>query len=155
MTMLTNFDSMFRDLDRLASSVLGSSQLTSRSAWAPRWMPADVFREGDTYVARFDLPGVNPQSIEVTVEKNVLTVGAERAWVPEQDSQLVMLAERPQGRFSRQLYLGEDVETDKVAASYDAGVLTVRIPVAEHAKPRKVQITSGGGAEPIAAAARD
>lgn len=152
MSVLTNFDSMFRDFDRLASSVFGGA--ASRSAWAPRWMPADVYRQGDQFVAKFDLPGVDPGSVEVTVEKNVLTVSGERSWAPDQDSQVVLLAERPQGRFSRQLYLGDDVETEKVSASYDSGVLTVTIPVAEHAKPRKVQITTGGAPEAIETSSR-
>jgi HSP20 family protein len=152
MSMLATFDPVLRDFDRIAGSILGSSPFggySLRTGWAPRWMPADVYRHGDEYVAKFDLPGVDPASIEVTVEKNVLTVSAERNWAPDQDSQVVLLAERPQGRFSRQLFLGEDLETDKVGAHYDQGVLTVTIPISEYAKPKKVQITSGTAQQAI------
>src|SRR5579875_2674223 len=126
MSMLATFEPILRDFDRLTEPILGSSPfggLTTRTAWAPRWMPADVYRHGDEYVAKFDLPGVDPSSIDVTVEKNVLTVSAERNWVPDQDNQVVLLAERPHGRFSRQLFLGEDLETDKVGAHYDQRLL--------------------------------
>jgi HSP20 family protein len=94
-------------------------------------------------MVHFDLPGIDPASIDLTVEKNVLTVSAERHWEPEEGNQVVV-AERPQGRFSRQLFLGEGLDPDGIEATYDGGVLTVQVPVAEQAKPRKVQVTAGG-----------
>jgi HSP20 family protein len=103
----------------------------------------DAYRRGDHFVVHFDLPGVDPSSIDLTVEKNVLTVSAERHWEAGEDEQVVV-AERPQGSFSRQLFLGEGLDADGIEAGYDAGVLTVRVPVAEQAKPRKVQVTAGG-----------
>jgi HSP20 family protein len=133
--MLMRFDP-FRELDRLAQQTFGS-------VVRPSVMPMDAYRQGDHFVAHFDLPGVDASSIDVTVEKNVLTVTAERQWQLAEDQQ-VLASERPQGRFSRQLFLGEGLDPDGVEARYDAGVLTVTIPVAEQAKPRKVEITSGG-----------
>ena len=90
----------------------------------------------------FDLPGVDASSVDLTVEKNVLTVAAERRWEPSDDQQIVA-SERPQGTFSRQLFLGENLDAEKIQASYDNGVLSVRIPIAERAKPRKVEIDGG------------
>lgn len=148
MSMLSNFDPGFRDLDRLMASLVGNG----RPGWGPKWMPADVYRQGDQFVAKFDMAGVQASSIEVTVEKNVLSVSAERDWSPAQEAQ-VLLAERPHGRFSRQIILGEDLETDNVSAQYHDGVLTVTIPVAERAKPRKVQVTSGSDQRSIDARA--
>jgi HSP20 family protein len=104
----------------------------------------DVYRDGDRFLVRFDLPGVDASSIDLTVEQNVLTVTAERQWQRPEDKQ-VIAAERPQGRFSRQLFLGESLDSDHIEASYDNGVLTVVVPVAEQAKPRKVEIGLGSG----------
>jgi HSP20 family protein len=95
---------------------------------------------------------VDPASIDLTVEKNVLSVSAERRWEAAEDIQIVA-SERPQGTFNRQLFLGEGLDADRVEASYENGVLTVRIPVAEQAKPRKVEITAGSGAKTIEASA--
>lgn len=131
--MLMRFDP-FRDLERW------SEQLSNASRSAI--MPLDAYRHGDRYVVHLDLPGVDPSSIDVTVEKNVLTVKAERSWQPTNGEQ-VLVSERPQGVFSRQLFLGEGVDTDKIDATYEAGVLTVTLPVAEAAKPRRVQIATG------------
>jgi HSP20 family protein len=101
----------------------------------------DAYRQGSTFVVRFDLPGVSPEAIEMTVEKNVLTVTAERTWARgEQDE--VVVAERPHGRFSRQLFLGESLDPGRIEAAFDAGVLTITIPVAEQAKPRKVELST-------------
>lgn len=144
MSMLSTYDPAFRDLDRLMASLVGSS----RPGWGPKWMPADVVRQGDKFIAKFDVAGAQAGSIEVTVEKNVLSVSAERDWAPDQEAQ-VLLAERPHGRFSRQIVLGEDLEADNVSAQYHEGVLTVTIPLAERAKPRKVQVTSGPGQQAI------
>jgi HSP20 family protein len=131
--MLMRFDP-FREFDRLTSQLRG----VARTA-----LPLDAYKEGDHWVAVLDLPGVDPASIDLTVEKNVLTVTAERSWQPQEGAE-VLVAERPQGRFTRQLYLGDGLDTDRIQASYDQGVLTVHIPVAEQSKPRKVEITSGG-----------
>lgn len=121
----------FRELDRLAE-VFGTNS-------RPVAMPIDAYQKGDTFLVQFDLPGVSPESIDLTVEKNVLTVHAERRR-SESDVEM-LLAERPQGTFSRQLFLGEALDTDHLAAEYVDGVLTLRVPVAESAKPRKVSIT--------------
>ncbi len=139
--MLMRFDP-FRELDRLASS-LGT-------AGRPVAMPMDAYRHGDQFVVHLDLPGVDPGSIDLTIEKNTLTVSAERSWQAE-EGQDVLVSERPQGRFSRQLFLGESLDPDRIEAHYDQGVLTVTVPVAEQAKPRKVEITSGNGAKAIEA----
>ena len=126
----------FRDLDRLAQQVLGT-------AARPAAMPMDAWREGDTFEVEFDLPGVSPESISLDVERNVVTVRAER---PGLDGEKEMLAsERPRGVFSRQLVLGENLDTEHIQASYDTGVLNLRIPVAERAKPRKISITTKEG----------
>ena len=138
MPMLTTFDPFFRDFDRLTESMF------SRRVHGARVMPVDAFRRGDAFVVNFDLPGVDPASIEVTVEKNVLSVAAERRWSPEEGDR-VLLAERPQGRYERKLYLSDNLNTDAIEASYEHGVLSLRIPVSEASKPRKVQVLSGNG----------
>lgn len=119
----------------------------------PAVMPLDAYRHGDHFVVHLDLPGVDPDSIELTVEKNVLAVSAERSWDPEEGDQ-VLVSERPQGRYARQLFLGDTLAPEGIEAGYDQGVLTVTIPVAESAKPRKVQITSGNHREAITTASR-
>jgi len=128
----------FRELDRLTQQVLGT---TAR----PAAMPMDAYRDADTFVVELDLPGVDPESIDLGVERNVLTVHAERRPTSGEDVEL-LLSERPRGAFSRQLFLGETLDTERIDAAYDAGVLTLRIPVAEQAKPRKIAIS--GGAAP-------
>ena len=128
----------FRELDRLTQQVFGANGTLAR----PSVMPMDAWREGDTFHVEFDLPGVNPDSIDLDVERNVVTVKAER---PSRDGDTELIAaERPRGIFSRQLILGDNLDTEHIAASYDAGVLTLQIPVAEQAKPRKISITSNG-----------
>ena len=125
----------FREFDRLAQPLLGAGT-TSR----PAVMPMDAWREGDTFVLEFDLPGVRPETIDVDVERNVLTVKAER---PAQNGDWEMLAaERPTGLFSRQLVLGDNLDLEKVSAAYDSGVLRLTIPVAERAKPRRIEVSS-------------
>jgi HSP20 family protein len=128
----------FRDFDRLAQQLLGTGS-TSR----PAIMPMDAWREGDRFVVEFDLPGVAPETLDIDVERNVLTVRAERParngdWEP-------LASERPKGLFSRQLVLGDNLDLEHVEAHYDAGVLRLTIPVAEKAKPRKIEIRTGGG----------
>jgi HSP20 family protein len=125
----------FRDLDRLTQQVFGADGTLAR----PSAMPMDAWREGDTFLVEFDLPGVDVDSIDLDVERNVITVRAER---PNRASDAELLAaERPRGVFSRQLVLGDNLDTQRIAASYESGVLTLRIPVAEKAKPRKISIT--------------
>ncbi|MBT2383328.1 Hsp20/alpha crystallin family protein [Streptomyces sp. ISL-11] len=125
----------FRELDRLTQQVLGT---TAR----PAAMPMDAFRDGDTFVVELDLPGVDPETIDLDVERNVLTVRAERRPAAGENAE-VLISERPAGAFSRQLFLGETLETERIDAAYEAGVLRLRIPVAEQAKPRKITITGG------------
>lgn len=127
----------FRDLDRLSQQVFGT-------AARPTAMLMDAYRKGDTFLVQFDLPGVDSGSIDLTVEHNVLTVSAERV-AHEAEGVEMVIGERPKGRFTRQLFLGETLDTDNITAHYDAGVLTLTIPVAEQAKPRRVKIESGGG----------
>jgi HSP20 family protein len=106
------------------------------------WMPMDAVRHNQHVEVRFDLPGVSPESIDVEVERNVLTVRAERSWTPAEGSE-ILVRERSQGPVARQVTLGETLDADHLEASYDAGVLTLTIPVAEQAKPRKVEIQVG------------
>jgi len=128
----------FRDFDRLAQQFFGNTGTWSR----PSAMPLDAYRSGDEYVIAFDLPGVAPDAIELNIERNVLTVRAERRPNPVGEDVEMQVAERPLGVFSRQLFLGDTLDTEKVSASYDAGVLTLRIPVAEQAKPRRIEISN-------------
>lgn len=121
----------FRELDRLSQQVFGT-------AARPAFMPMDAWREGDTFFVQFDLPGVEANSIDLDVERNVLTVRADRP-MHEGASELVA-AERPRGVFSRQLVLGDNLDLDKISAEYRDGVLQLTIPVAERAKPRKINI---------------
>ena len=126
----------FRELDRLSDAVFGA-------AGRPLVMPIDAYRKGDVFYVHFDLPGVNIDSIDLTVEQHVLTVRAERQPKGEEAERLV--TERPQGVFTRQLFLGDTLDVDSLNAEYEAGVLTVEIPVAEQAKPRRVVV--GGGSD--------
>jgi HSP20 family protein len=106
----------------------------------------DAYRRGDQFLVHLDLPGVDPDAIELTVEQNALTIKAERRFEPEEGDEL-LITERPQGTFTRQLLLGESLDTDRLEADYDHGVLTLRIPVAEAAKPRRVEITKSAGGQ--------
>jgi HSP20 family protein len=129
----------FRELDRLTQQVFGNNTGT----WSrPTAMLMDAYRAGDAFVVAFDLPGVDPDAIELDVERNVLTVKAERRPVPSGEHVEMQVAERPLGVFSRQLFLGDTLDTDHIDASYESGVLTLRIPIAERAKPRKIAITN-------------
>lgn len=130
--MLMRFDP-FRELDRLTQAPWGGSRPV---------MPMDAYRRNGDFVVHFDLPGIDPGTIDLTVEKNVLTVAAERRF-SKQEGDEITVSERPQGRFSRQLFLGESLDPDRIKANYDQGVLTLHIPIAERAKPRKVEISSG------------
>jgi HSP20 family protein len=125
----------FRELDRLTRQVLGNTAL-------PSAMPLEAWRQDGEFVVEFDLPGVDPETIDVGVERNVLTVRAERrTHRPEQAE--VVADERAQGAFTRELILGDALDTDKIQANYEDGVLTLHVPVAEEAKPRKIAIQAG------------
>ncbi|GHB23087.1 Hsp20/alpha crystallin family protein [Streptomyces clavifer] len=125
----------FRELDRLAQQLTGSGTWTRPSA-----MPMDAYREGDEYVVAFDVPGVSPEAIDIDVERNMLTVRAERRPAVKADDVQMDLSERPLGVFSRQIVLADTLDTEHITADYDAGVLTLRIPIAERAKPRRITI---------------
>ncbi|MFH9117698.1 Hsp20/alpha crystallin family protein [Streptomyces globisporus] len=130
----------FRELDRVAQ------QLTGPGTWSkPSVMPMDAYREGDAYVVAFDIPGVNADALDIDVERNMLTVKAERRPTAGVDNVKMELSERPLGVFSRQIVLADTLDTERIQADYDAGVLTLRIPIAERAKPRKVSIGTGSG----------
>ena len=138
--MLMRFDP-FRDLDRLTQQAFGTGSRVPA-------MPMDAYRHGDRFTVHFDLPGVDAGSIDLTVEKNVLTVSAERSW-QRQEGDEVVVSERPQGSYKRQLFLGETLDSDRIEASYDNGVLTITIPVAEQAKARKVEVSNGSAPKAI------
>jgi HSP20 family protein len=130
----------FRELDRLTQQVFGT-------AARPALMPMDAWRDGDTFHIEFDLPGVSANSIDLDVERNVLTVRADR---PSRDVNVELIAaERPSGVFSRQLILGDNVDLDKISASYQDGVLSLQVPVAEKAKPRKIAVEASDGQRTI------
>jgi HSP20 family protein len=124
----------FREMDRLTQQVFGT-------ATRPASMPMDAYRQGDHFYIHFDLPGVKTDSVDLTVEQNVLTVRAERTPTRADDAEMIV-SERPYGSFTRQVFLGDTLDADKIAADYNAGVLTLSIPVREAAKPRSIQITS-------------
>jgi len=136
----------FRDLDRITSQLLGT---TAAGTWSrPNPMPLDAWRQGEEFVVCFDLPGVSLDAIDIDIERNVLTVKAERRPTTPGEAK-VEISERTLGVFSRQLFLGDTLDAERITADYDAGVLTLRIPVAEKAKPRKIEITATGGKKEI------
>ncbi|MET8291802.1 Hsp20/alpha crystallin family protein [Streptomyces sp. NPDC005132] len=126
----------FRELDRLAQQLTGGAGTWTR----PSTMPMDAYREGEEYVIALDLPGVAKDAIDIDVERNMLTVKAERRPAAKADDVQLELSERPLGVFSRQLVLADTLDTERITADYEAGVLTLRIPIAERAKPRKIAI---------------
>ncbi|MFI5670982.1 Hsp20/alpha crystallin family protein [Streptomyces sp. NPDC051704] len=126
----------FREMDRIVQQLSGTSGTWSK----PSVMPMDAYRESEEYVIAFDLPGVSTEAIDIDVERNMLTVKAERRPVAKTDGVKVELSERPLGVFSRQIVLADTLDTERIKADYDAGVLTLRIPIAERAKPRKISI---------------
>jgi len=142
--MTLAMDPFFRDLNRVASEVLGSAR-------APQTMPLDAYRSGEHYVVELDLPGIDPDSLEVRAENSTLTVRAHRDGAAasggdqQADGVSHLVSERPRGTFSRQLSLGDGLDLDNVRADYTDGVLTVTLPVAEQAKPRKIEVGRGGG----------
>jgi HSP20 family protein len=133
----------FRELDRLTQQVFGT---TAR----PAAMPMDAYRQGDDFYICLDLPGIRADSIDLTVEKNVLTVRAERTPAQPDDAEMIV-SERPYGTFTRQVFLGETLDAENIAADYTAGVLTLTIPVREAAKPRSIQITSRDDKQAVSA----
>lgn len=139
MSMLLRFDP-FREMDRVIDQAM---QATRRPSF-----PMDAYRHGDTVVVHFDLPGVDPASIDIEYERQILTVRAERSWRPVEGDE-VLAAERVHGKFTRQLLLGDGLDTERLHASYENGVLTVTIPVAEKAKPRKIAVTTGAEAPKV------
>lgn len=139
--MLTRFDP-FQEFDRL----FGPTSFMSRG------LPADVYRREHDYLIDLDLPGLQPDSIEVTVERNVLQVSAERR-PSYRDGDQILMSERPTGSVRRRMYLGDDVDGERIHAEYHDGVLTIRVPVAEKAKPHRIQIGSGDSQKTLTAAA--
>jgi HSP20 family protein len=134
----------FRELDRLAQQLVGPGTWSRPSA-----MAMDAYREGHEYVVVFDLPGVSADAIDVDVERNMLTVRAERRPAAGGEDVQMELSERPLGVFSRQIVLADTLDTERIQADYDAGVLTLRIPIAERAKPRKIAVGSGSDRKEI------
>ncbi|WP_030772458.1 Hsp20/alpha crystallin family protein [Streptomyces sp. NRRL F-2664] len=135
----------FREMDRIVQQLSGTSGTWSK----PSVMPMDAYREGDVYVIAFDLPGVSTEAIDIDVERNMLTVKAERRPAAKGDTVQMELSERPLGVFSRQVMLADTLDTERIEADYDAGVLTLRIPIAERAKPRKIAIGGESGRKQI------
>lgn len=133
----------FTEVNRLAQQLFGA---TTNGTWSrPTAMPVDAIRNGDEFVIACDLPGVDADAIDIDVERNVLTVRAERRPIELGDQAAAHLSERPLGVFSRQLFLGDALDTDHIDATYQNGVLVLRIPISEKAKPRKVSVTTAAG----------
>ncbi len=141
MTMLMRFDPL-REFDRMFDQAWSQTRQAS--------VPMDAYRHGESFVVHLDLPGVDASSIEVTVERNALTVTAERHWQPV-DGDQVIASERRQGTFTRQLFLGDGLATDRIHATYENGVLTVTVPIADQAKPRRIEVSSEPKREAIEA----
>lgn len=136
----------FNDFDRLAASLFARQGL--------REMPMDLYRDGDQYILRADLPGIDPESVDVDVDGQLLTIRAERKLPEVQDVQWIT-RERQSSSFVRQLNLGQGIDIQGIAANYDNGVLTVTIPVSAQAKPRKIQVVTGQGEQQALDEGRD
>lgn len=137
----------FRDFDRLTQQFLGGS---APGTWShPSAMPMDAYRDGEEYVLAVDLPGVDPDAIDIDVERNMLTIRAERRPLASGDETRMELSERPLGAFSRQVMLADTLDTEHIKADYDAGVLTVRIPITARAKPRRISVGTSAGRRKI------
>jgi HSP20 family protein len=130
----------FRDFDRLTEQIFGGVR-------GMRVLPMEAYRRGDQFFVHLDLPGVNPDDVNITLERNVVAIRAERR-SPHMEGDEVLIDERPRGSFTRQLFLGENLDADRLNASYDKGVLTLTIPVSEQAKPRHVEISAQSGQQP-------
>jgi HSP20 family protein len=139
MNMLMRFDPM-REFDRVFEQAWSQTRQAS--------VPMDAYRHGDSFVLNFDLPGVDPASIDLTVERNSLTVSAERHWQQIEGDQIVA-SERRQGTFTRQLSLGDGLDTDRIDASYENGVLTLTVPISERSKPRRIEVSTEPGHKAI------
>lgn len=139
----------FREIDRLTQQLFANSN--GGSLARPLAMPMDAYRQGDEFVVSLDLPGVDPDAIELDVERNVLTIKVERPPLHTAEGVEMQVAERPVGVFTRQLFLGDSLATDEIAADYNSGVLTLRIPVAEKAKPRRISVKGGEDRQEITA----
>ena len=133
----------FREMDRIA-------QMATEATQTPRSFPLDAYRRGDEFIVQFDLPGVDASSIDLTVERNVLTVKGERRFARQEGDEIIA-AERPQGIFTRQLFLGDTLDGERIGAAYHDGVLTLTIPISERAKPRRVEISTQGRPQTIEA----
>ena len=133
--MLMRFDP-FSEIDRLM-----------QPTWNARAsVPLDVYRKGDQFILRADLPGFNPDSLDVSIERNMLSIKAERSWAPS-DGDEVLVAERPQGSFTRRLFLSDDLDAEHIVAQYENGVLTVKVPIAASARTRKIKVELGAPEE--------
>lgn len=131
---LMRFDP-FREIDRITEQVMAGSRM-------PRTMPMEAFRRGDEFFVYIDLPGVREDDVELTVERNVVSVRAERQ-SPRQEGDELIVDERPHGVFTRQLFLGDNLDANRLSADYDAGVLVLMIPIAESSKPRRISLHQG------------
>lgn len=136
---MLGFEPFVRNFDRVAQQLWGSADGTTTR---PAVMPIDVWRDEDTFVVELDLPGVNPDTIDVSVDQGALTVRAERPFVSEERHDWAAV-ERPHGVFTRQLLLGNQLDTDHIGAAYTDGVLRLTVPVAKAAKPRKIAVATG------------
>ena len=145
--MLMRFDP-FREVDRFAEQV---DQAFRQAGTA---IPMDAVRHGDRVFINLDLPGVDPDTIDVTVERDVLTVTAARRFERSEGDE-VLANERPQGTFTRRILLGESLDTSQLEAAYDHGVLSITIPVAEQAQPRKIEVGGGHARASIEAKSHD
>lgn len=133
----------FSDIDSLAKTLLGADVGASR---VPRFMPMDLYRVNDHYVLNADLPGVDPGTVDVSVDHGTLTLSATRTSSSDENMQW-LASERFAGTYRRQLSLGENIDADKISATYNNGVLSVTIPIAEQAKPRRIEVSRAGNSE--------
>ena len=132
----------FQEFDRLSRQMLGTGR-------GPRSMPMEAYRRGEQFFIHLDLPGVNPDDVQLTVERNVVSVRAERRSLWREGDE-VLVDETPQGSFGRQLFLGDNLDSGRLEASFDQGILTLTIPVAEQAKPRRIQVSARSrGPQPV------
>jgi HSP20 family protein len=145
--VLIRFDPLVREFDRMAAQLFSDAR-------TPRAMPMDAYRREDELIVQFDLPGMDASSIDLTVEKNVLTVTAGRTPTHTESDELVV-TERPYGVFSRQVFLGDGLDADRLQATYDNGVLRIEVPVLESAKPRRVPIAVASGEQQAITAGKD
>jgi len=132
--MAMSFDP-FSELDRLAGTLLGTAQ-------GPKFMPVDLYRDGDQYVLNADMPGIDPGSVDIDVDGQLLTIRAERT-AGARSNVKWLAQERPHGSYLRQFSVGEGIDSEKISAHYDNGVLSLLIPVSERAKPRKIEVSTG------------